>query len=752
TTSEFVTTAQSQTNASRQIIVSNEQDFFQDFEANYGSGLPTVSCSFGNEWETLVASLAEVSSRVKRSTEKLRGAEALATLVSLQNPSFMNGRQAARDQAWMDFGLYWEHDWTADGPVSRTARANWQRRLATEIESYVDTLQADATNALGSMIRRSGTELRFYAFNPLSWTRTDMTEIPYSDTNPVYVVDLTNGLETPSQIVFVNGERRLRILARDVPPVGYKVYAIRQGQGANFGDAATVNGNLMENNFYRVTVASRGAITSLVDKMRGDREFARSVNGLAINDLGGGTGSLQVENAGAVSVTLRATSSSPLAHTSTVTLLRDSPRIEIRNDINQNFSDVRTWGFGFNFDSPDVSHEEVGAIARARLTSQGGNYSPRNARYDWLTLNHFADMTGGGAGVTLSNADCYFMKLGNSAATSLDTATPLINALAGGQVDSVNLGIQNQGGDTHFMQRFALQTHDAYDAAQAMRFSLEHQNPLIAGIVTGGNAYPENSYSLFYISDPNTLLWSIKPSEEGIGQGIITRVWNMSASPSNAALVFSNPVASAKRTTHIETDLGDAYMLNGVPYALLAGQQMQTFRISLSARRAAFDYDGDGKADIGVFRPNNGSWYIQQSSNNSLRAQAWGVSSDELAPGDYDGDGKWDFAVYRPGNNTFYILQSSNGAVRAQAWGASGDVAVGGDFDGDGKTDFAVFRAGNGTFYVQRSADNDIIAQRWGASGDVPSIGDYDGDGKADFAVFRPSNGGWFILNSASNT
>ena len=38
------------------------------------------------------------------------------------------------------------------------------------------------------------------------------------------------------------------------------------------------------------------------------------------------------------------------------------------------------------------------------------------SRLEWLTLNHFADMSGeDGAGVTLSNSDLAFMKLGNSA-------------------------------------------------------------------------------------------------------------------------------------------------------------------------------------------------------------------------------------------------------------------------------------------------------------------------------------------------
>ena len=67
------------------------------------------------------ASMSETSARVKRAVEKLRAAEAMAALVSLQRTNFMHGREAARDVAFNDLGLYWEHDWTADGPVSRAA-------------------------------------------------------------------------------------------------------------------------------------------------------------------------------------------------------------------------------------------------------------------------------------------------------------------------------------------------------------------------------------------------------------------------------------------------------------------------------------------------------------------------------------------------------------------------------------------------------------------------------------------------------
>ena len=248
-TTEFVTTAQNMSNANRRVIVSNEQDFFEDFEANYGSGLPGLGCSFGNEWDLYCASLAEVSARIKRSVEKLRSAEALATLVTLKSPSFMNGREASRSQAWMDLGLFWEHNFGMVNPPSglTNERITWQRRLANEVEAYVNTLQNDAIVTLGGMIQKSGTNTRFFVFNPLSWARNGTADFPLADTNPIHVIDLSTGLEVPSQIVVVDGERRVRILAESVPSVGYKVFEIQTGAGQSFTDAATVNGNLIEN-------------------------------------------------------------------------------------------------------------------------------------------------------------------------------------------------------------------------------------------------------------------------------------------------------------------------------------------------------------------------------------------------------------------------------------------------------------------------------------------------------------------------
>ena len=45
TSDEFVNIAQQNSNANRRIIVSNQEDFFRDFETNHGAGLETFAAS-----------------------------------------------------------------------------------------------------------------------------------------------------------------------------------------------------------------------------------------------------------------------------------------------------------------------------------------------------------------------------------------------------------------------------------------------------------------------------------------------------------------------------------------------------------------------------------------------------------------------------------------------------------------------------------------------------------------------------------
>jgi hypothetical protein len=189
---------------------------------------------------------------------------------------------------------------------------------------------------------------------------------------------------------------------------------------------------------------------------------------------------------------------------------------------------------------------------------------------------------------------------------------------------------------------------------------------------------------------------------------------------------------------------------------------------------AAFnDFDGDGAADLAVYQPAGGNWYVSKLEGGD--PIAWGYQlggTDSVAvPADYNGDGRTDFAVYNTtsGDWTIKTLEGDT-LVDGFNLGVRGGVPVPGDYDGDGNADVGVYELDSGDWTVWSFAKGEALYDgfNWGFAGDVrvwenpptstvlPMPYDFDQDGATDLGIYyrgtnMPSTV-WYILGSSGTS
>ncbi|MDX3418159.1 FG-GAP-like repeat-containing protein [Streptomyces sp. MD20-1-1] len=206
------------------------------------------------------------------------------------------------------------------------------------------------------------------------------------------------------------------------------------------------------------------------------------------------------------------------------------------------------------------------------------------------------------------------------------------------------------------------------------------------------------------------------------------------------------------------------------------------------------DYDGDGKADVGVlydlgavdggfrtrlwtFTSTGAAFEAPKVAWDSSSFGSWNWERSKVVSGDYDGDGKADVGVLYDLSSTdggfrtrLYTFTSTGAAFAAPktawdsssfgswAWGRS--KVVSGDFNGDGKADVgvlydlgasgSVYRTrlytftGNGTSFAapQTTWDSSTTGSSWNWNLSTPVAGDLTGDGRTDIAVWYEATPG----------
>lgn len=218
-------------------------------------------------------------------------AEPAATLAALANPDYEYPAGYLRT-GWKWLLKNHPHDSICGASIDQVheemrTRFNWAEGIAEEI------FKEAALAFISRMERAEGAGDEYFevvAFNPHPWPVTSPLsfQVVFNDArsplNPAsFVLRRVDGTEVPGQARAVSSRdyhhplgsaaREIRVLARDLPPLGYRryrLYPFEEPRATAGGVVVTPEEYLSENEFYRVQLAADGTLR-VEDKDTGER-------------------------------------------------------------------------------------------------------------------------------------------------------------------------------------------------------------------------------------------------------------------------------------------------------------------------------------------------------------------------------------------------------------------------------------------------------------------------------------------------
>jgi hypothetical protein len=278
------------------LICASDAEYFDYIAKHFGEKLPVYRGDCGAYWEDGVGSTAQATRLNRQTQQTLPAAEIAASLATLFAPQNRYPQEDFRG-AWRNVMFYDEHTWGAHNSVSQPGREIVERQWEIK-ENYAQRANLDARNLLARGFNRLCQQINVegdtvLAFNWQNYRRSAPLEVEINADQ--HLVELGTGQAVPlDKISERDGWKRVRFLASDVPPLGYKGYGIRSLGTNNPAANATSSGATIESAFYRLTVDEQtGGIRSLFDKTA-NRELVDPNAPYRLNELlyvSGGEGS-----------------------------------------------------------------------------------------------------------------------------------------------------------------------------------------------------------------------------------------------------------------------------------------------------------------------------------------------------------------------------------------------------------------------------------------------------------------------------
>jgi hypothetical protein len=163
--------------------------------------------------------------------------------------------------------------------------------------------------------------------------------------------------------------------------------------------------------------------------------------------------------------------------------------------------------------------------------------------------------------------------------------------------------------------------------------------------------------------------------------------------------------------------------------------------IPITGKWTATGYDR-----IGTFRPSNGRWYLDSLGGkgkwNTCDWDRCGYlkvyqAGDLPVTGDWNGDGRTQVGLFRPATGEWFLDSNGNrtwdGCSKdhcLSSFGTAADLPVSGDWNGTGTSKIGAFRPSTGEWFLDLNGNGqwdgcgiDLCATNFGEAGDFPVIG-----------------------------
>jgi len=594
----------------------------QDIEKQFGDNIPTIRGDGGPYWEDGAASDAYYLSMERWNEARGQTAEKLATLASVVNP-LLKTDTAELDRMWTDMVMMDEHTWDSDNSVSDPASKEATGQLAVK-EQFAVNAAAEVDFAA----RRSMANLAdaiaagpgsLIVFNSLNWQRSGPVSIDLNKgdevvdmfTNRTAPYEILSSRNGPDSVLGGSASNRVRFSAQDVPPVGYKVYAIRPAQKAAAIAEPEQNPSL-ESPYYKVQLdAETGAVRSIYDKQL-QRELVSQESSYRFGEYLYVTGGDKAPNTilhyshvypkpelevhpshhGRI-VSVTRTPSGVVARMESEDLNTPSIKTEIRlfdgekkielvEDVDKKevySKEAVYFAFPFAMSQPQFQYEvQNGVVDPARDMYAG-------AGHEWFTVQHWVSVQQDGVSASLFPLDAPMVTLGD------------INRGAwpeefGKRPGTVFSYVMNNYWDTNyragqggrFSFHYVITSAATASANDLSRMGWEEITPLETDAVTGQDKAITNSVqpsgmpldagsprsldgkqgSFLKVEDPNVLLETWKPAEDG--DGTILRFLDLGGA--ERTVTVRTPTLHLDRVSQT-----DAVERGGTPVPMVGGDQ-----------------------------------------------------------------------------------------------------------------------------------------------------------------------------------